>query len=191
LCRISRRTSSRALQIGTILFDQFAGELSFNRHSAQPHLQIRHRSPDVPRCPGRNHPGGGNRDSPPPREKGRENRVFRWLEADRLKAGLEAFGETAEVEVRGAEECVAWLHPVEVGEEHVLGVLGAAVQLIHYFDRPRSEERSIGERACPFTGEFESHFLAVHVLDGDGVTGECVGDQVDQTRLADTGSAGH
>ena len=35
---------------------------------------------------GRNHPGGGDRDSPPPREECRENLVFRWLEADRLKA---------------------------------------------------------------------------------------------------------
>ena len=29
--------------------------------SPQPHLQIRHRGPDVPCCPGRNHPGGGAR----------------------------------------------------------------------------------------------------------------------------------
>jgi hypothetical protein len=44
-----------------------------------------------------------------------------------LKAGLKAFGEAAEVEVRGAEERVTGLHPVEVVEEHVLRVLGAAV----------------------------------------------------------------
>ena len=44
-----------------------------------------------------------------------------------MKAGLEAFGDAAEVEVRRAEERMAWLHAVEVGEEHVLRVLGAVV----------------------------------------------------------------
>ena len=49
------------------------------------------------------------------------------MESDLLKAGLEAFGDAAEVEVRRAEERMAWLHAVEVGEEHVLRVLGAVV----------------------------------------------------------------
>ena len=44
-----------------------------------------------------------------------------------MKAGLEAFGQAAEVEVRCAEEGVAGFHAVEVVEEHVLRALGAAV----------------------------------------------------------------
>jgi hypothetical protein len=34
--------------------------------------------------------------------------------------------QAAKVKVRGAEECVVWLHPVEVGEQHVLRILRAA-----------------------------------------------------------------
>jgi hypothetical protein len=67
-----------------------------------PHLQIAHRRPDVPLSPLRDHPGSGDGDRPPPREEGRENLVFRGLEADRLEAGLGAFGQAADVAVRGA-----------------------------------------------------------------------------------------
>ncbi len=101
--------------------------MSQSNYSPHPHLQVCHRGPDVASCAFRDHSGGGDGGSPPPREECREKLVFRWLETDRLEAGLEAFGQTGEVEVRGAEECVAGLHPVEVGEQHVLGVLGAAV----------------------------------------------------------------
>jgi len=45
-----------------------------------------------------------------------------------LEARLEALGEGAEIEVRGAEERMAGRHPVEVGQEQVLGVAGAAVE---------------------------------------------------------------
>ena len=44
--------------------------------------------------------------------------------------------------------------------------------------------------ARPVAGEVEPDFPAVDVLDGGGVVGERAGDQVDQARLADTGSAG-
>lgn len=62
-----------------------------------------------------------------------------------MEPGLEPFGKTAEVEIQGAEERMAWLHPVEVGEEHALCALGAAVDFVHHFERPRPEERSMGE----------------------------------------------
>jgi hypothetical protein len=54
-------------------------------------------------------------------------------ELDRLKAGLEAFGEAAWVEIRGAKERMAWLHPVEIREKHVLRILRAAVEFVHHF----------------------------------------------------------
>ena len=79
-------------------------------------------------------------------------------------------------------------HAVEVGEEHVLGILRAAVEFIDDFDRPRAEHGRIGKRASPFTGDVKSDFPAVHVLDGGWVTGERACDQIDQTRLADAGS---
>jgi hypothetical protein len=44
------------------------------------------------------------------------------------------------VEVGGAEDRMAGFHAVEVGQEHVLGVLGATVQFIDHLDRPRAEE---------------------------------------------------
>jgi hypothetical protein len=50
-----------------------------------------------------------------------------------LKAGLEAFGEAAWVEIRGAKERMAWLHPVEIREKHVLRILRAAVEFVHHF----------------------------------------------------------
>ena len=40
------------------------------------------------------------------------------LESDRLKASLESFREASKVELGGAEEGVAWLHPVKIREEH-------------------------------------------------------------------------
>ena len=39
--------------------DLRSGHRFFPRPSPQPHLQIRHCGPDVPCCPGRDHPGGG------------------------------------------------------------------------------------------------------------------------------------
>ena len=44
--------------------------------------------------------------------------------------------------------------------------------------------------AGPVAGKVEPDFPAVHVLDGGGVAGERPGDQVDQARLANAGSAG-
>ena len=67
---------------------------------------------------------------------------------------------------------------VEVGEEHVLGVLGAATELVDNLDRPRSEDVGVGERAGPFSGEVQPDFQAAHLLDGGGVAGERAGDQV-------------
>ena len=72
-----------------------------------PHLQISHRRPDVALGPFRNLAGDGDGSGPPPGEEGGENLVFRWLEADRLKAGLEAFGQAGHIKVGGAEERVA------------------------------------------------------------------------------------
>ena len=90
--------------------------------SPHPHLQIRHRRPDVALGSFRDLAGDGDGSVPPPREELRENLVGGWLEADGLKPGLEAFGEGADVEVRGAEECVAYGQSVEVGEQQVLRV---------------------------------------------------------------------
>jgi hypothetical protein len=67
-----------------------AEQLSW-RHSPKPHLQISHRLQGVALAPsatcqviaiGASTAG----------EELRESLIFRWLEADRLKAGLEAFG---------------------------------------------------------------------------------------------------
>jgi hypothetical protein len=136
------------------------------------------------------HPGGGDGDCPPPCEEGRENLVFRGLEADRLEPGLEALGQASKIEVRGAEERLAGLHPVEVGQQQVLRVLRAAVEFVHDLDRPDTEQGPVGEVAGPVAGKVEPDFPAVHVLDGGGVAGERPGDQVDQARLANAGSAG-
>ncbi len=57
--------------------------------SPHPHLQIRHRGPDVALGPFGDLAGDSNRSSPPPGEECRENLVFRRLKADRLEAGLE------------------------------------------------------------------------------------------------------
>ena len=95
--------------------------------SPHPHLQIRQCCPDIAIGALGNLAGDGDGDAPSFREKCRENLVFRGLEADGLKPSLEAFRQATKVEVRGAEECVAWLHPVKVGEEHVLRVLRASV----------------------------------------------------------------
>jgi len=91
-------------------------------HSPHPHLQIPHRRPDVPFSPFRDLAGDGDGSTPPPGEELRENLVCGWLEADGLKPGLEALGEVADVEIRGAEECVACGQAVEVGEQQVLRV---------------------------------------------------------------------
>ena len=107
--------------------------MSQSKSSPQPHLQIRHRRPNVSCCPGGDHSGGGDGSAPAPGEECRESLVIGWLESDGLEAGLEAFGEAAEVEVRGAEEGMAGLHAVKVGEEHVLRVLGAAVEFVDDF----------------------------------------------------------
>ena len=92
-----------------------------------PHLQIRQSCPDVPLGAFGNLAGDGDGDAPSFREECRESLVFRGLEPDRLKPSLESFGQAAEVEVRGAEECVAWLHSIKIGAEHVLRVLRASV----------------------------------------------------------------
>lgn len=52
---------------------------------------------------------------------------------------MKPFGEVAEVEVGGGEECMAGGHPVEHGEQEVLGVAGAAVELVDHLDRPAAE----------------------------------------------------
>jgi hypothetical protein len=39
---------------------------------------------------------------------------------------------------------------VEVGEEHVLGVLGAATELVDNLDRPRAEEGGVGDQVYWF-----------------------------------------
>lgn len=59
--------------------------------SPHPHLQIRHCRPDVALGPFGDLAGNGDGSAPAPGEEGRENLVVRWLEADRLEAGLEAF----------------------------------------------------------------------------------------------------
>ena len=92
-----------------------------------PHLQIRQCRPDVPLGALGDLTGDGDGRTPPPREECRENLVFRGLEPDGLKPSLESFGQATKVEVRRAEECVAWLHPIKIGEEHVLRVLRASV----------------------------------------------------------------
>ena len=56
-----------------------------------PHLQIRHRGPDVALGSFRDLAGDGDRSAPAPGEECRESLVVRWLEADRLEAGLEPF----------------------------------------------------------------------------------------------------
>ena len=160
------------------------------KHLSQPHLQIRHRRPHIPLGPFRDLAGDGDGGGPPPGEELRENLVFRWLEADQLEPGLEAFGEAADLEVGGAEERVARWHPVEVGEEHVLGILRAAVEFVHHFHRPRTEQAAVGEAARPFPRQIQPHFTAVDVLDGGGMDGERAGDQVGQAGLADAGRAG-
>ena len=63
----------------------------FQRPSPHPHLQIRHRGPDVALGTFRDLAGDGDGSAPSPGEECRESLVFRWLEADRLKAGLEPF----------------------------------------------------------------------------------------------------
>ena len=113
--------------------------------SPHPHLQTRHRGPDVALGPVRDLAGDGDGSAPPPGEEGRENLVFRRLEPDRLEAGLEAFGQAGNVQVGGTEERMAGFHPVEVGEEHVLSVLGATVQFVHHHDRPLAEDGGVGE----------------------------------------------
>ena len=50
--------------------------------SPHPHLQIRQSCPDIPLGTLGDLTGDGDRDAPPPREKCRENLVFRGLEAD-------------------------------------------------------------------------------------------------------------
>ena len=67
--------------------------------SPHPHLQIRHRRPDVALGPFRDLAGDGDGCAPPPREEGSENLVFRGLEPDRLETGLKAFGQTGHVEI--------------------------------------------------------------------------------------------
>ena len=105
--------------------------------------------------------GGG----PPARKEGRENLVFRGLEADRLEPGLEAFGQAPKVEVRGAEERLTGLYPVEVGQQQVLRVLRAAVEFVDHLDRPRAEDRPVAEVARPVAGQVEPDFPAVDVPD--------------------------
>ena len=111
---------------------QVLGEMAFLL--PHPHLQIRHRGPDVALGPLRDLAGNGDGSAPAPGEEGREDLVFRGLEPDRLEAGLEPFGQAGHIQVGGAEERVAGFHAVEVGQEHVLGVLGAAVQFVDHLD---------------------------------------------------------
>ena len=59
--------------------------------SPHPHFQIRHCGPDVALGSFRDLAGDGDGSAPAASEEGRESLVFRWLEADRLEAGLEAF----------------------------------------------------------------------------------------------------
>ena len=73
-----------------------------------------------------------------------------------MEPGLKAFGQTGNIQISGAEERIAGFHPVEVGQEHVLGVLGAAVQFVDHLDRPRAEEHTVGKRAGGETIETQS-----------------------------------
>ena len=61
--------------------------------SPHPHLQIRHRRPDVALDPFRDLAGDSDGSAPAPGEECRENLVFRGLEPNRLETGLEAFGQ--------------------------------------------------------------------------------------------------
>ncbi len=95
---------TRRRDVNTHLVDRLRRRFSFarslmtgkqrrqlRRHSPNPHFQIRHRRPDVALGPFRDLAGDGDGSAPAPGEEGREDFVFRWLEADRLEAGLEAF----------------------------------------------------------------------------------------------------
>ena len=75
--------------------------------SPHPHLQIRHRRPDVALGPFRDLAGDGDGSAPAAGEEGRENLVFRGLDPDRLEPGLEALGQAGHIEVGGAEERMA------------------------------------------------------------------------------------
>ena len=130
-----------------------------------PHLQIRQGRPDIALGAFGDLAGDGDGGGPPPREEGRENLVFRGLETDRLEPGLEALGQASKVEVRGAEERLAGLHPVEVGQQQVLRVLRAAVEFVDHLDRPRAEDRPVAEVARPVAGQVESDFPTVDVPD--------------------------
>ena len=46
--------------------------------------------------------------APAPGEECRETFVFQGLEANRLEAGLDAFGQAGHIKVGGAEERMAW-----------------------------------------------------------------------------------
>jgi glycosyltransferase involved in cell wall biosynthesis len=67
------------------------GHRLFQRPSPHPHLQISHCGSDVALGSFRDLADDRDRSVPAPGEEGRDGPVFRWLEADRLKAGLEAF----------------------------------------------------------------------------------------------------
>jgi len=69
-------------------------------------------------------------------------------------------------------------HAVEVGEEHVLGVLRTAVEFVSDFVNPQVDEERVGKRPGPLAYVVQADFPVVHVLDGGGVGGGCAGDQV-------------
>jgi hypothetical protein len=72
--------------------DQWIRHLTETRLSPHPHLQIRHRHPDVAFGPFRYLSSDCDRSAPALGEECRESLVVRWLEANRLKAGLETTG---------------------------------------------------------------------------------------------------
>ena len=97
--------------------------------SLHPQLQIGQSGPHVPSRAFGNLPGDGNGGRPPPGEECRENLVFRWLEADRLETGLEAFGQTAGIQVRRPEEGMSGRQAVKERRGRILRFPGLTVCL--------------------------------------------------------------
>ena len=77
----------------------------------------------------------------------------------------------------------------QIGEEEVLCVAGALVQLVDHLHLPASEEGGLTDGAQPVAHEVESHFASVAVADGRGMSGEGAGDHVHDGRLSDAGCA--
>ena len=98
-----------------------------------------------------------------------------------MEPGLEAFGQAAKVEVRGAEERMAGLHAVEVGEEHVLGVLGAAVEFVH--EAGLADTGSAGDQELEWlvgSGSQSLGFPHQHICHLAGMSHEVIGTEWDE-----------